>query len=50
MQNQNGGQNPIEVTVNFTVNNAGKDLTEADITAYARRMSNEINTLLGNAI
>lgn len=50
MQNQNGGQNQVEVTVNFTVNNAGKDLTEADITAYARRMSNEINTLLGDAI
>lgn len=50
MQNQNGGQNPVEVTVNFTVNNAGKDLTEADITTYARRISNEINTLLGNAI
>lgn len=50
IQNSDKTGSPVNVSVNFTVNNGGRDLTEADVTAYSRRIANEINILLGNAI
>lgn len=49
---QNGvlGKNSSGVTVNFTVNNAGRDLSEADVMRYSRQIANEVNRILGSAI
>lgn len=45
---QNGFRNnPINVNVDFTVNNAGRDLSEADVMKFSRQIANEVDIRLG---
>lgn len=49
-QNQNGVQNPISINVGFTINQAGKDLTEADFTKFGKQIANIVNDELGKMV
>lgn len=49
-QNQNGVGNPINVNVSFTINEAGRDLTEADFTKFGRQIADIVNQELGGMI
>lgn len=49
--NQNGlNPNPINVNIDFTVNNAGKDLTDEDVMKFSRQITNEVNLRLGRLL
>lgn len=52
LNNQNGLPygSPINVNIDFTINNDGKDLTYDDIQPWIPRMTNEINIRLGKLI
>ena len=51
MENQNGlRNNPINVNVDFTINNGGKDVTDADISRWSRQITNEVNLRLGKLL
>ncbi len=52
ISNQNGGQpatinNSPTINVNFSVSNAGKDLSTSDIQKYGRMIADEVNQQLG---
>ena len=50
-ENQNGyNNNPITVNVDFTVNNAGRDLTEADVMKFSKQISKEVDVRLGKLL
>lgn len=48
--NQNGLNNPLNVNVSFTINEAGKELTEEDFTKFGKQISNIVNEELGGWI
>ena len=48
--NQNGGFNNINVDVNFTVNNAGADLSTADMERFGRQIADQVNIRLGQLL
>lgn len=47
---QNGGNVNPTVNIDFTVNNAGRDLTDSDIERYGRRIADIVNQQLGGMI
>ena len=47
--NQNG-EKQVNVSVNFTVNNAGRDLSDADVKRFGRQIANEVNEVLGGMV
>lgn len=50
-ENQNGyNNNPITVNVDFTVNNACRDLTEADVMKFSKQISKEVDVRLGKLL
>ena len=48
--NQNGAINPLSVNVSFTINQAGKDLTEEDFSRFGNQIANIVNQKLGGMI
>lgn len=47
--NQNG-EKQVNVSVNFTVNNAGRDLSDSDVKRFGRQIANEVNEVLGGMV
>lgn len=47
---QNGQAKQLSVNVNFTINEAGNDLTEADFTRFGNQIANIVNQKLGEMI